>query len=107
MRVVTGIGQAGKRLAVDPVTRAAAVRFEGHQPCLDQHFQMLRDGGLREVEFLHDVAAAARILPCEMLQDLYARRMRQRGKARRELARGGVRPTEENQGSKIFIVHRR
>ena len=64
---------------------------------------MLRDGRLRKIEFLHDVAAAAGVLPCQMLQDFDARRMRQRGEARSQPARAGVRHDEK---FRVQIIHR-
>ena len=39
---------------------------------------MLRDGGLREVEFLNDIAAAAGFFARQMPENLYPRRMRER-----------------------------
>ena len=88
-RVATESDRPDKRAAVDAVTRAAAVRFEFHQPGLDQDFQVLRDGGLREVEFLNDIAAAAGFFARQMPENLYPRRMRERGEARGQAARAG------------------
>lgn len=46
---------------IDRIARALAIRLEADQTGLDQYFQMLRDGRLRQIETVDDFAAAARI----------------------------------------------
>ena len=53
-------------------------RLEADEPGLNQHFEMLRHGGLRQLHLAHDLFAIADGMPGQMPQDAHARRMRQR-----------------------------
>jgi hypothetical protein len=69
-------GKAGECGAVDLIARALAVRFETDKPGFDQYLQVLGDGGLRQVEMVDDLAAAAGAAGGQMFQDFDPRRMR-------------------------------
>lgn len=74
---------------IDRIARTLAVGLEPDQAGLDQYFQMLRDGRLRQIETVDDFTAATGIAGQEVLQYLNPCRMRQRRKSRRDSAAVG------------------
>ncbi|BCG81336.1 hypothetical protein MesoLj113b_48780 [Mesorhizobium sp. 113-3-3] len=79
----------GKGCAINGIAGALAVGLEADQTGLDQYFQMLRDGRLRQIETVDDLAATTGFAGREVLQYLDAGGMRQRGKSRRDITTVG------------------
>lgn len=62
-------GEHAHGAGIDGVAGALLVRFEADEARIDQHFQVLRHRGLRELHLRHDIAAAACRTFRKVLQD--------------------------------------
>ncbi len=72
--------ERNERLAVDLVAGPRAAGRQTHQTGIDQHLEMLGDGGLGKIKAVDDILAAAGIHAGEMLEDLDACGMGECGK---------------------------
>lgn len=68
--------QPTKNARFDAVADARAVDVAANKPRIFEHLEVLRHGGLSQVEAIHDVAADAAISSSEESHDLDAGRMR-------------------------------
>lgn len=74
-----GAGNGIQRFVIHRIAGSLAVRRIPHQTGRHQYLEMLRDGGLRQIEMRHDIAAAAGIAGGEPFENFQPCGMRERG----------------------------